>query len=83
MLAQRCMGWHLTSLGESPSELAHRHEQRFLEHRERDDGGGKRTNVQGRPLDGTEICENGGVFLLGTSEAPRIFSWAFDKTFKR
>ena len=81
-----------------PSELAHRHEQRLLVHKERNDGGGKRTNVQGRPLDGTEIAKRSG-FIQGhdgeftfmvkhglpmeTSEAPRIFSWAFDKTFKR
>ena len=79
------------------SELTHRHEQRLLVH-ERNDGGGKRTNVQGRPLDGTEIAKwnvflqghDGDVtfmvkhcLLMGTSEAPRIFSWAFDKTFKR
>ena len=68
-------------------------------HKERNDGGGKRTNVQGRPLDGTEIAKWSFFFLqghdgeftfmvkhgfhMGTSEAPRIFSWAFEKTFKR
>ena len=45
-----------------PLELAHRHEQRFLLHRERNDGGGKRTNVQGRSLDGSETAKRGGLF---------------------
>ena len=43
-------------------ELAHRHEQRLLVHKDRNDGGGKRTNVQGRPLDGTEIAKRSGFF---------------------
>ena len=76
-----------------PSELAHRHEQRLLVHRERNDGGAnEQTNVQGRPLDGTETTKRRGFFagtrwrkyvLMETFEAPCIFPWAFDKTFKR
>ena len=48
-----------------PSELAHRHEQRFLLRKESNDGGGKRTNVQGRPLDGSKTATWSGL-LAGT-----------------
>ena len=57
MLAQRCMGWHNDYDGEIPSELAHRHEQCLLVHKERNDGGGKR----GRLMDGTEVTKRSGL----------------------
>ena len=47
-----------------PSELVHRHEQRLLVHKERNDGGGKRTNVQERDLSMAQRLRN-GVFLQG------------------
>ena len=40
-----------------PSVLAHRHEQRFLLHKERNDGGGKRANFERRLLDGSETAK--------------------------
>ena len=67
--------------GEISLELAHGHERCFLMYKERNDGG---------PLDGAEnakwreftfMVKHG--LLVGTSEAPRIFSWSFDNTFKR
>ena len=51
--------------GEITSKLDHRHEQCLLLHKEGNDRGGKRTNVQGRLLDGTETTKWGGL-LTGT-----------------
>ena len=59
-------------------------------HKETTDGGSKRTNVKGRSVDGAEVTKRRSLsfmvkhgLLMGTSEAPRIFSWSCDKTFKR
>ena len=67
-------------------------------HRNRNAGRGQRTNVQGRLLDGAETTKRSGLsagtrreftfmvkhgLLMCTSEAPRIFSWSFDKTSER
>ena len=81
---------HLESYisGKIPSEVAHRHEQRLLVHKEGNDGGGKRANVQGRSLDGTETTKRSGLFA-GTRWRNHVHgeAWsahgAFDKTFKR
>ena len=61
MLAQRCMGWHLTTVGKIPFEPAHRHEQCLLLYKEKNDGGGKRTNVQERPVDGAAATKRSGL----------------------
>ena len=67
MLFHRCMSWRPTTMGQIPSELTHRHEQRFLSeqclllYKERNDGGGKRTNAQGRPMDGAEVTKRCGL----------------------
>ena len=60
-----------------PPEFTHRCEQRLLVHTERNDGGGKRAIVQGRPLDGTEAGKRSG-FLEGTRRRIHVHgeTWA-------
>ena len=62
---ERC--WHNDVLAapdydwEIPSELNHRHEQCLHLHKGRNDGGGKRTNVQGRVMDSAEATKRSGL----------------------
>ena len=60
MLAQRCVGLAFDYDGELSPKLTHKHGQRLLLNKGRDGGGGKRTNVQGRPMDGAEFTKRSG-----------------------
>ena len=74
MLAQRCMGWHLTSLGKSHLDSLTDMSKAFLVHKER-------FFFQGH--DGEFTCMVKHGLLLGRLRHHAFFSWAFDKTFKR
>ena len=97
MLAQRCMGWRLTSLGKShldsltdmsnafsctkreTIEEANEHIFKgdfWMAQRLRNGA----VFLQGHDGEFTFMVKHG--LLMGT-EAPRIFSWSFDKTFRR
>ena len=95
MLAQRCMGWHFTSLGKSrlgsltdmSNAFSCKRWRRQTNKCSRESSGWHRDCetecffLQGHDGEFTFMVKHG--LLMGTSEAPRIFSWAFDKTFKR
>ena len=61
MLAQRCMGWHLTRMVKSHMDSLTDMSRCLLWHKERNDGGGRRTNVQGRPMEGAEVADRCGL----------------------
>ena len=80
--------------GKIPSELCHRHEQRLLVHKEKRRR--RQTSKCSREISGWHRDFETECFFAGTRrrnhvhggtwsahEAPRIFSWAFDKTFER
>ena len=71
MLAQRCMGWHLTFLGKSHLNSLTDMSNAFFCTKE--------------TMEEANEQMFGGKhgLLMEMSEVPRIFSWAFDKTFKR
>ena len=99
MLAQRCMGWRLTSLGKShlnslpdmSNAFSCTKKRRTIEEANEQIFKGDfwmaqrlRNGVvflQGHDGEFTFMVKHG--LLMGTSEAPRIFSKSFDKTFKR
>ena len=98
MLAQRCMGWHLTSLGKSHlNSLTDMSNAFSCTKRETIEEANEKMFKGDFWM--AQRLRNGVVFLqgldgeftfmvkhglpMGTSEAPRIFSWSFDKTFKR
>ena len=98
MLAQRCTGWHFTCLGKShlnsltdmsnafsctkretmeePTNKCSRETSGWLRDCEMEV-----VFLQGHDGEFTFMVKHG--LLMGTSEAPRIFSWGFDKTFRR
>ena len=98
MLAQRCMGWHLTSLGKSHlNSLTDMSNAFSCTKRETIEESNEKmfkgdfwiaqrlrngvVFLQGHDGEFTFMVKHG--LLMETAEAPRIFSWSFDKTFKR
>ena len=98
MLAQRCTGWHLTSLGKSHlnsltdmSNAFSCTKRETMEEANEQMFKGDLWMAQ-RLRNGVFFCrdttENSTFMvkhgsLMETSEAPRILSWAYDKTFER
>ena len=97
MLSQRSVGWHLTTMGKSHlnsrTDMSNASSSRKRETMEEE----SEQMFKGDPWMAQRL-RNGVVFLqehdgkfivvkrgllMVTSEAPRIFSWSFDKTFKR
>ena len=93
MLAQRCMGWHLTSLGKSHmnslTDMSNALSCTKREIRRRQtskcssetSGWPRVVILHGHDGEITFMVKQ--LLLMEKSEAPRIFSWAFDKTCKR
>ena len=98
MLAQRCMGWHLTTMGKSHLNSLTNMSNAFPSTQRKTMEEANEQMFKGYPWVAQRL-RSGVVFLqghdgeftfmvkhgllMGTSEAPRKFSWSFDKTFKR
>ena len=68
MPAQRCMGWHLTYPGKITPQLAHRHEQRLLVHKERETIEEANEQMFKGALRMAQRLRNGVVILSDTME---------------